>query len=157
MADLNWCTFCDNAISAYSDSLYCGEQCLRADALNRNPLLGYNYQEFVDFPRPYPSSQQQHHQKRPSCTSSASSPSLSPTLTATTMSTSSCASSLRSSTVELPTPPKLDLNRTSCHEQLPSNLKTLHCQHHWAMPSTNNNNSNNNNNHTNSIFPLHHR
>ncbi|KAI8147770.1 hypothetical protein BJV82DRAFT_531805 [Fennellomyces sp. T-0311] len=102
MADLNWCTYCDNAISAFSDSLYCSEQCLRADALRNHPLLGYNYQEFVDFPRPYPSAT-----KRPSCTSSISSPSSSPTLTATT----SCASSLRSSTTELPPPLKLDSSR----------------------------------------------
>ncbi|CAO3576361.1 unnamed protein product [Absidia cylindrospora] len=34
-------------------SLYCSEQCLRADALRNHPLLGYTYPEFVDFPRPY--------------------------------------------------------------------------------------------------------
>ncbi|KAI9313826.1 hypothetical protein BX666DRAFT_1828936, partial [Dichotomocladium elegans] len=56
MADLNWCTYCDNAINAFSDSLYCSEQCLRSDALRNHPLLGYTYQEFVDFPRPYTAS-----------------------------------------------------------------------------------------------------
>ncbi|KAG2225662.1 hypothetical protein INT45_012134 [Circinella minor] len=151
MADLNWCTYCDNAISAFSESLYCSELCLKKDALARNPLLGYNYQEFVDFPRPYPTSHQQHQQKRPSCTSSSSSPSLSPTLTATTMSTS-CASSLRSSNDLLP-PPKLDLNRVS-HEP---NFKML--QHHLATSSTTSHNTNinhHNNNNSHSIFsPLH--
>ncbi|KAI9244356.1 hypothetical protein BDA99DRAFT_421860, partial [Phascolomyces articulosus] len=51
MSDLNWCTFCDNAVNSFSNSLYCSEECLRADALNRNPLLGYDWQEFKDFPR----------------------------------------------------------------------------------------------------------
>ncbi|KAL0079237.1 hypothetical protein J3Q64DRAFT_1624810, partial [Phycomyces blakesleeanus] len=53
MSDLNWCTFCDHAISQYSESLYCSEKCLRDDALRNHPLLGYTYREFVDFPRPY--------------------------------------------------------------------------------------------------------
>ncbi|KAI8145339.1 hypothetical protein BJV82DRAFT_666604 [Fennellomyces sp. T-0311] len=52
MSDLNWCTYCDTAISHYSDSLYCSEECLRADALRNHPLLGYDWQELVDFPRP---------------------------------------------------------------------------------------------------------
>ncbi|KAI9496051.1 hypothetical protein BDB00DRAFT_811518 [Zychaea mexicana] len=135
MADLNWCTYCDNAISAFSDSLYCSEQCLRADALRNHPLLGYNYEEFVDFPRPYPSSN-----KRPSCISSTSSPSLSPTLTATTASTSSCASSLRSATTtELPQPPKLDLSRTM-HDPNQKNLNPHH--HHLATQQVATNNSN---------------
>ncbi|KAI8982163.1 hypothetical protein BDF20DRAFT_798512, partial [Mycotypha africana] len=51
MSDLNWCTYCDNAINPFSESLYCSEQCLRADALRNHPLLGYTYPEFVDFPR----------------------------------------------------------------------------------------------------------
>ncbi|KAI8359922.1 hypothetical protein EDC96DRAFT_422354, partial [Choanephora cucurbitarum] len=51
MADLNWCTFCDDAISPFSESLYCSEQCLRSDALRNHPLLGYTYPEFTDFPR----------------------------------------------------------------------------------------------------------
>ncbi|ORZ11966.1 hypothetical protein BCR42DRAFT_420971 [Absidia repens] len=53
MSDLFWCTHCDSAISQSSKSLYCSEQCLRADALKNHPLLGYTYPEFVDFPRPY--------------------------------------------------------------------------------------------------------
>ncbi|KAL1929776.1 hypothetical protein VTP01DRAFT_1914 [Rhizomucor pusillus] len=32
MCDTNWCTFCDNAISAYSNSLYCSEDCMQRDA-----------------------------------------------------------------------------------------------------------------------------
>ncbi|KAI9472473.1 MAG: hypothetical protein EXX96DRAFT_530713 [Benjaminiella poitrasii] len=50
MCDTNWCTFCDNAISPYSDSLYCSEDCLRQDALMHHPMLGYNYPELQDFP-----------------------------------------------------------------------------------------------------------
>ncbi|KAI8075286.1 hypothetical protein BC940DRAFT_287926 [Gongronella butleri] len=49
--DDHWCTNCDKAISAYSNSLYCSEECLRADALNHHPLLGYDYAELKDFPR----------------------------------------------------------------------------------------------------------
>ncbi|KAI8888724.1 hypothetical protein K501DRAFT_267534 [Backusella circina FSU 941] len=48
MTDLNWCTFCDNAIMN-SDSLYCSETCLREDARNHHPLNGFA--EFKDFPR----------------------------------------------------------------------------------------------------------
>ncbi|KAI8379229.1 uncharacterized protein BYT42DRAFT_319536 [Radiomyces spectabilis] len=54
MSDLNWCTYCDNAISSFSNSLYCSEQCLKADALNHHPLLGYDYAEFKNFPRSSP-------------------------------------------------------------------------------------------------------
>ncbi|KAI8062191.1 hypothetical protein BC940DRAFT_336629 [Gongronella butleri] len=53
MSDLAWCTHCDKAISQFSESLYCSEQCLRNDALKNHPLLGYTYPEFVDFPRPH--------------------------------------------------------------------------------------------------------
>ncbi|GAN03497.1 hypothetical protein MAM1_0041c02951 [Mucor ambiguus] len=45
MSDLNWCTFCDTAISPLSKSLYCSDQCLKADALRNHPLLGYTYPE----------------------------------------------------------------------------------------------------------------
>ncbi|KAG2211728.1 uncharacterized protein EV154DRAFT_511083 [Mucor mucedo] len=55
MSDLNWCTYCDNAISPFSNSLYCSEDCLRSDALNHHPLLGYDYAELKDFPRSSPS------------------------------------------------------------------------------------------------------
>ncbi|KAI8371183.1 hypothetical protein EDC96DRAFT_501735 [Choanephora cucurbitarum] len=54
MSDLNWCTYCDNAINALSNSLYCSEECLRSDALNHHPLLGYDYAELKDFPRSSP-------------------------------------------------------------------------------------------------------
>ncbi|KAG0735735.1 hypothetical protein G6F57_004427 [Rhizopus arrhizus] len=50
MCDTNWCTFCDNAISPYSDSLYCSEECLRQDALLHHPMLGYDYADLRGFP-----------------------------------------------------------------------------------------------------------
>ncbi|CDS03612.1 hypothetical protein LRAMOSA01014 [Lichtheimia ramosa] len=56
MSDTNWCTYCDQAINSFSNSLYCSEECLRADALNHHPLLGYDWHEFKDFPRSTPSS-----------------------------------------------------------------------------------------------------
>ncbi|KAF7728486.1 hypothetical protein EC973_006039 [Apophysomyces ossiformis] len=70
MSDLNWCTYCDKSISPLSNSLYCSQECLRADALHHHPMLGYDYAEFKDFPRSPPA-------LSPSSTSS-SSPSLSP-------------------------------------------------------------------------------
>ncbi|KAG2210939.1 hypothetical protein INT47_000096 [Mucor saturninus] len=85
MADLNWCTSCDNAVSPFSDSLYCSEQCLRTDALRNHPLLGYTYPEFTDFPRPR-------------TLSNVSSASTSPALTASSQSSS---------------PPKFDLSSHS--------------------------------------------
>ncbi|KAI8332013.1 hypothetical protein BC941DRAFT_437254 [Chlamydoabsidia padenii] len=54
--DDHWCTNCDKAINAFSNSLYCSEECLRADALNHHPLLGYDYAELKDFPRSSPPS-----------------------------------------------------------------------------------------------------
>ncbi|CAO3590541.1 unnamed protein product [Absidia cylindrospora] len=51
MSNLQWCTTCDKAIQAYSNSLYCSEECLRQDAINHHPLLGYDFPEFKDFPR----------------------------------------------------------------------------------------------------------
>ncbi|SAM02561.1 hypothetical protein [Absidia glauca] len=53
--DDHWCTNCDKAINTFSNSLYCSEECLRADALNHHPLLGYDYAELKDFPRSTPS------------------------------------------------------------------------------------------------------
>lgn len=35
--------------------MYCSEDCLRSDALNHHPLLGYDYAELKDFPRSSPS------------------------------------------------------------------------------------------------------
>ncbi|KAI7875264.1 uncharacterized protein EV154DRAFT_77264 [Mucor mucedo] len=32
MCDTNWCTFCDCAVSPYSDSVYCSDECYRRDA-----------------------------------------------------------------------------------------------------------------------------
>ncbi|SAM04737.1 hypothetical protein [Absidia glauca] len=51
MSDLQWCTTCDKAIQAYSNSLYCSEECLRQDAISHHPMLGYDFAEFKDFPR----------------------------------------------------------------------------------------------------------
>ncbi|KAI8334295.1 hypothetical protein BC941DRAFT_432609, partial [Chlamydoabsidia padenii] len=34
MCDLNWCPFCDKAIAAHCDSLYCSEQCMHLDTTN---------------------------------------------------------------------------------------------------------------------------
>lgn len=59
MCDTNWCTFCDNAISPYSDSLYCSEECLRQDALMHHPMLGYDYADLKGFPHHHNSSTQQ--------------------------------------------------------------------------------------------------
>lgn len=58
MCDTNWCTFCDNAISPYSDSLYCSEDCLRQDALMHHPMLGYDYADLKGFPHHYHQHQQ---------------------------------------------------------------------------------------------------
>ncbi|CEP12701.1 hypothetical protein [Parasitella parasitica] len=119
MADLNWCTFCDNAVSPFSESLYCSEQCLRADALRNHPLLGYTYPEFTDFPRPnnhnhilnhnQNHNHTVHHTHKPNTSySNYSSTSVSPALTATSSHT--CGSS-----IQLSSPPKFDLlsNSTS--------------------------------------------
>ncbi|KAI9006669.1 hypothetical protein CLU79DRAFT_779645 [Phycomyces nitens] len=75
MSNLNWCTFCDKAVSAFSNSLYCSEDCLRSDALNHHPLLGYDYAELKDFPRSSPALSST---SSASSVSSVSSPSLSP-------------------------------------------------------------------------------
>ncbi|KAL9537363.1 hypothetical protein MBANPS3_011842 [Mucor bainieri] len=75
MCDTNWCTFCDNAISPYSDSLYCSEDCLRQDALMHHPMLGYDYAELEGFP---------HSTQMPSLI-----PSLSPSLSSSISSYSS--------------------------------------------------------------------
>ncbi|SAM07423.1 hypothetical protein [Absidia glauca] len=73
MSDLSWCPSCDNAISPSSDSLYCSEECLRADALRRHPLLGYTYPELTDFPRPLPK-RPSFHSLHSSCSSNDDSP-----------------------------------------------------------------------------------
>jgi hypothetical protein len=65
MCDTNWCTFCDNAISPYSDSLYCSEDCLRQDALMHHPMLGYDYAELKGFPH-YQQQQQKEETMMPS-------------------------------------------------------------------------------------------
>ncbi|KAI8094615.1 hypothetical protein BDF21DRAFT_409133 [Thamnidium elegans] len=62
MCDTNWCTFCDSAISPYSDSLYCSEDCLKQDALMRHPMLGYDYADLKGFP--HHNSQQYQQQQQ---------------------------------------------------------------------------------------------
>ncbi|KAI8138158.1 hypothetical protein BJV82DRAFT_631972 [Fennellomyces sp. T-0311] len=47
--DTHWCSYCDNAVSPYSDSLYCSDECLRQDALQHHPMLGYNFSEYRGF------------------------------------------------------------------------------------------------------------
>ncbi|KAL1925922.1 hypothetical protein VTP01DRAFT_7200 [Rhizomucor pusillus] len=130
MCDMNWCTFCDNAVSAYSNSLYCSEECLRADALNHHPLLGYDYAELRDFPRP----------SSPALTYTSSSSSSSPTLSSTTPSSalspalSSASSSPSSSSTtfhlnrshRLLSPPAFDLNDASSYNSKPRLSAKLH-------------------------------
>ncbi|ORX62312.1 hypothetical protein DM01DRAFT_1298963 [Hesseltinella vesiculosa] len=50
MSDLQWCTTCDKALSPFSDSLYCSEECLRQDAISPPPQE-YEFPELQDFPR----------------------------------------------------------------------------------------------------------
>ncbi|ORY95594.1 hypothetical protein BCR43DRAFT_493240 [Syncephalastrum racemosum] len=49
MSDTNWCTYCDNAVNAYSSSLYCSDECLRQDALRHHPMLGYDFSDLRGF------------------------------------------------------------------------------------------------------------
>ncbi|CAO3633109.1 unnamed protein product [Cunninghamella blakesleeana] len=74
--DDHWCTFCEKAISAYSNSLYCSEECLRSDALNHHPLLGYDYAELKDFPRSSPSFTNTTYISSPTYSTSSSSSSM---------------------------------------------------------------------------------
>ncbi|KAI9021686.1 hypothetical protein CLU79DRAFT_835561 [Phycomyces nitens] len=37
MCDTNWCTFCDQAISIYSSSVYCSHACQESDAALNHP------------------------------------------------------------------------------------------------------------------------
>ncbi|KAI7898190.1 uncharacterized protein BX663DRAFT_525996 [Cokeromyces recurvatus] len=39
MCDTNWCTYCDCAVSPYSNSIYCSEDCFKRDALTNHPLF----------------------------------------------------------------------------------------------------------------------
>ncbi|KAG2175587.1 hypothetical protein INT43_001234 [Umbelopsis isabellina] len=73
MCDTNWCTYCDKQISPFSSSLYCSEGCLRSDALEHHPMLGYQYPELQDFPHSTSSTS-------PSLTATSSSTVSSPTL-----------------------------------------------------------------------------
>ncbi|KAI9312845.1 hypothetical protein BX666DRAFT_773316 [Dichotomocladium elegans] len=40
--DTNWCSFCDKAVSPYSNSLYCSDECFQKDALQSHPMLSFN-------------------------------------------------------------------------------------------------------------------
>ncbi|KAG2175756.1 hypothetical protein INT44_000234 [Umbelopsis vinacea] len=78
MSDLNWCPVCDQKIFS-GNALYCSQACLRDDALRRNPLLGYDFSELQDFPRPYNNKQRRSFSSTSSATSSlVSSPNVSP-------------------------------------------------------------------------------
>jgi ECL1/2/3 zinc binding proteins len=101
MSDLNWCPVCDQKIFS-GNALYCSQACLRDDALRRNPLLGYDFSELQDFPRPYSNKQASSSRRSFSSTSSA---------------TSSLVSSPNVSPITFPTPhyklspPAFDLGR----------------------------------------------
>ncbi|KAG2218490.1 hypothetical protein INT45_011671, partial [Circinella minor] len=47
--DTNWCAYCDKAVSTFSDSLYCSDECLKSDALAHSPMLGYDFSEYRGF------------------------------------------------------------------------------------------------------------
>ncbi|KAI8331173.1 hypothetical protein BC941DRAFT_439184 [Chlamydoabsidia padenii] len=118
MSDLFWCTHCDNVISHYSESLYCSEQCLRADALRNHPLLGYTYPEFVDFPRPYA--------KQPTVIDS----SVMPKRTRSISSTCSTRDSIH-------TPPTLSTTHSSCQTSPSlSAFETSHTLSLLSLPPT---------------------
>ncbi|KAI8375998.1 uncharacterized protein BYT42DRAFT_573049 [Radiomyces spectabilis] len=102
MSDLNWCTYCDSAISPFSNSLYCSEDCLRSDALNHHPLLGYDYAELKDFPRSIPTLSS----SASSVASDESDEVLSPIMLA-------YPSSSSSSRIQIPSPPIFELVSSS--------------------------------------------
>lgn len=78
MSDLNWCPVCDQKIFS-GNALYCSQACLRDDALRRNPLLGYDFSELQDFPRPHKQTPRRSFSSTSSATSSlVSSPAVSP-------------------------------------------------------------------------------
>ncbi|KAI9313827.1 hypothetical protein BX666DRAFT_1973972 [Dichotomocladium elegans] len=127
MSDLNWCPVCDKAIHPSVDSLYCSQECLQHDALNRNPLLGYDFYEFQDFLKPSSSRRRfSIRQSPPSSPSSIQDHPLSPAASfyTTITSASSDEEDLSSPLVLTPTaafpimmdsPPKLDLGKPACH------------------------------------------
>ncbi|CAO3642607.1 unnamed protein product [Mucor fragilis] len=45
MCDTNWCTFCDCAVSPFSNSIYCSKDCFKRDALLHDPLHNYIEQQ----------------------------------------------------------------------------------------------------------------
>ncbi|KAI8059239.1 hypothetical protein BC940DRAFT_282129 [Gongronella butleri] len=49
MCDLHWCVSCDKAID--SDSLYCSNECLMADAMRHHPVYGTPCPECLAFCR----------------------------------------------------------------------------------------------------------
>ncbi|KAJ8658682.1 hypothetical protein O0I10_005722 [Lichtheimia ornata] len=132
--DTNWCPVCDKAIHPSLESLYCSQECLQYDALQRNPLLGYDFKDFKDFLRPSPSRQQpmQHQQPRtplslvvaPSSSSQQQSPSTAPLSPSSSSIYSNDSSSAESPLLLTPrsqppilngSPPKLDLGLSYCN------------------------------------------
>ncbi|KAI8341300.1 hypothetical protein BC941DRAFT_416476 [Chlamydoabsidia padenii] len=80
MSDLQWCTTCDKAIQAYSNSLYCSEECLRQDAISHHPMLGYDFADLKDFPRRRSSLSPSMISLSPALSSTSTMSSVSPTL-----------------------------------------------------------------------------
>ncbi|CDS08586.1 hypothetical protein LRAMOSA09947 [Lichtheimia ramosa] len=130
--DTNWCPVCDKAIHPSLESLYCSQECLQYDALQRNPLLGYDFRDFKDFLRPSPSRQQhmQHQSRTPlslvvaPSSSQQQSPSTAPLSPSSSSIYSNDSSSAESPLVLTPrsqppilsaSPPKLDLGLSYCN------------------------------------------
>ncbi|CAO0794367.1 unnamed protein product [Mucor circinelloides] len=86
MTDLNWCTYCDNAISQNSNALYCSEKCLRLDTLHllNNPKNSYNQLNLI------PHYNTKYSPKRMQPTLEETSPSFGPNLANTRSTTTSC-------------------------------------------------------------------
>lgn len=104
MCDTNWCTFCDSAISPFSDSLYCSDECLKQDALMHHPMLGYDYSDLNGFPHTQQHQPQQQKlpafvNRKPSIptienSASIKVPSLSPSLSSSISSFSSASDTM---------------------------------------------------------------
>lgn len=125
------------------ESLYCSQECLQYDALQRNPLLGYDFKDFKDFLRPSPSRQQHmQHQQQPRTplslvvapSSSQQSPPTAPLSPSSSSIYSNDSSSAESPLLLTPrsqppilngSPPKLDLGLSYCnyhHQQQPTHI-----------------------------------
>ncbi|KAI7849161.1 hypothetical protein BDC45DRAFT_540335 [Circinella umbellata] len=145
MSDLNWCTYCDNAVNSFSNSIYCSEECLRADALKSHPLLGYDWEEFKDFPRSSPNSVISPGLSSSASSVASASPSLSPVPSYTLPSPGLKGSSHYHRSNRL-SPPILELEPLSEKEQQrrPSiNYNTSSKQQTIVMPQPSNRNNSN--------------